>query len=74
MRERKEKTIKDLTKGDKMTEFIKKIEKLNNPELFKKLADLYLINPDEAWKEYRLALAKQIIKDKNALFKRLSDL
>ena len=74
MREREEKIIKDLTKGDEMTEFIKKIEKLNSPELFKKLADLYLTNPDEAWKEYRLALAKQIIKDKNTLFKRLSDL
>lgn len=70
----KEIIIKDLTKDDSMNNFIKKLEKLNNPELSKKLQELYLTNPEKAFKEYRTEFAKKIIKDKNSLFKRLSDM
>ena len=57
-----------------MDEFIKKLEKLNNPELSKKLQDLYLIDPDKAYSEYRMALAYKIFEENKNLFKRLSDL
>ncbi len=68
------KITKEIEQEVYMEKFIIKIEKLSNPELIQKLKDLYLIDSEEAWRQYRLAFAKQVVKDKNNLFKRLSDL
>ena len=57
-----------------MDEFIAKLDKLDDKELVQELLELYLINPDEAYKQYRIALARKILDENQSLFRRLSKL
>ena len=57
-----------------MDEFIAKLDKLDDKELAQELLELYLINPDEAYKQYRIALARKILDENKSLFRRLSKL
>lgn len=57
-----------------MDEFITKLDKLDNKELAQELLELFLINPDEAYKQYRIALARKILDENKSLFRRLSKL
>ncbi len=57
-----------------MDEFISKIDVFDNPKLIRKLIKLYLINPDEAYTQYRIALARKIADENKSLFERLADL
>lgn len=57
-----------------MDEFIAKLDKLDNKELAQELLELFLINPDEAYKQYRIALARKILDESQSLFRRLSKL
>ena len=70
----KEIIIKDLTKDNSMNNFIEKLKKLNDENLIKELEELYKKDPEQAKKQYRMHFAKKAIKDKNNLFKRLSDM
>ena len=70
----KEIIIKDFTKDDKMNRFLNKIKKLNDDSLIKELKELYMKDPELAMQKYREEFAKKTIKDKNNLFKRLSDM
>lgn len=57
-----------------MDEFIAKLDKLDDKELAQELLELFLINPDEAYKQYRVALARRILDENKSLFRRLSKL
>lgn len=57
-----------------MDEFIAKLDKLDDEELCQELLELYLINPEEAYKQYRIALARKILDENQSLFRRLSKL
>ena len=57
-----------------MDEFIAKLDKLDDEELCQELLELFLINPDEAYKQYRIALARKILDENKSLFRRLSKL
>ena len=57
-----------------MNEFIAKLDKLDDKELAQELLELFLINPDEAYKQYRIALARKILDENQSLFRRLSKL
>ena len=57
-----------------MDEFIAKIDKLDNEELARYLLELYLINPEEAATQFRIEIARKIMKDDKSLFERLSKL
>ena len=57
-----------------MDEFIAKLDKLDDKELAQELLELFLINPDEAYKQYRVALARKILDENKSLFRRLSKL
>lgn len=57
-----------------MDEFIAKLDKLDDKELAQELLELFLINPDEAYKQYRIALARKILYENQSLFRRLSKL
>lgn len=57
-----------------MDEFIAKLDKLDDKELYQELLELYLINPEQARMEYRIALARKIMAENKSLFERLSKL
>lgn len=57
-----------------MDEFKAKLDKLDNEELAQELLELFLINPEEAYTNYRIELARKIMKDNKSLFERLSKL
>ena len=57
-----------------MDEFIAKLDKLDDKELAQELLEFFLINPDEAYKQYRIALARKILDENQSLFRRLSKL
>lgn len=57
-----------------MDEFIAKLDKLDDEELCQELLELYLINPEEAYVLYRIALARRILDENKSLFRRLSKL
>ena len=57
-----------------MDEFIAKLDKLDDEELYQELLELYLINPEQARMEYRIALARKIMAENKSLFERLSKL
>ena len=57
-----------------MDEFIAKLDKLDDKELAQELIDLFLINPEQARFEYRIALARKIMAENKSLFERLSKL
>ena len=68
---RKEIIIKGV---DKMERFKKKVKELNNEELYNELIELYKVDAEKAEEKYMLEYAKKILKEKNSLFKRLSDM
>ena len=55
-------------------EFIVRVNKLDNEELAQELIDLFLINPEQAQFEYRIALARKIMAENKSLFEKLSKL
>ena len=57
-----------------LSEFKTKLQKINNLDAKHRLEELFKINEDEAFKQYRIELAKQIYEQDKNLFKRLSDL
>lgn len=57
-----------------LTEFQLKLQKINNENVRKQLEELFKTNKDEAFQQYRIELAKQIYKQNENLFKRLSNL
>lgn len=57
-----------------MDEFIAKLDKLDDKEPAQGVLELFLINPDEAYKQYRIALARKILDENQLLFRRLSKL
>lgn len=57
-----------------LTEFQLKLQKINDENIRKQLEELFKANKDEAFQQYRIELAKQIYKQNENLFKRLSNL
>ena len=57
-----------------LSEFKIKLQKINNIDTKQRLEDLFKINEDKAFQQYRIELAKQIYEQDKNLFKRLSDL
>ena len=57
-----------------LTEFQLKLQKINDESIRKQLEELFKANKDEAFQQYRIELAKQIYKQNENLFKRLSNL
>ena len=57
-----------------LSEFKTKLQKINNTDTKHRLEELFKINEDEAFQQYRIELAKQIYEQDKNLFKRLSDL
>ena len=57
-----------------LSEFKTKLQKINNTDTKNKLEELFKINENEAFQQYRIELAKQIYEQDKNLFKRLSDL
>ena len=57
-----------------LTEFQLKLQKINNENVRKQLEELFKTNKDKAFQQYRIELAKQIYKQNENLFKRLSNL
>ena len=50
------------------------IEQLDNELLEKELLKLYETNPEEASKQFRIEMARKIMKENKTLFERLSKL
>lgn len=57
-----------------LTEFQLKLQKINDKNIREQLEELFKTNKDEAFQQYRIELAKQIYKQNENLFKRLSNL
>ena len=57
-----------------LSEFRTKLQKINNIDTKQRLEELFKINEDKAFQQYRIELAKQIYEQDKNLFKRLSDL
>ena len=57
-----------------LAEFKTKLQKINNIDTKQRLEELFKINEDKAFQQYRIELAKQIYEQDKNLFKRLSDL
>ena len=57
-----------------MDEFIAKLDKLDDKELAQEFLELFLINPEQAQFEYRIALARKIMAENKSLFEKLSKL
>ena len=60
--------------NEELARFITRINELNNEELAQELYNLFLINPEQARFEYRIALARKIMAENKSLFERLSKL
>ena len=60
--------------NEELARFITRINELNNEELAQELYNLFLINPEQAQFEYRIALARKIMAENKSLFEKLSKL
>lgn len=63
-----------IERTDIMRDFETRIKQLNNESLEQELMELYLIDPDKAYTQFRIAFAQKFMEENKSLFERLSKL
>lgn len=63
-----------IERTDVMKDFETIIKQLNNESLEQELMELYLIDPDKAYTQFRIEFARKFMAENKSLFERLSKL
>lgn len=63
-----------IKRTDIMKNFKAKIKQLNNPTLEQELLELYLIDQDKAYSQFRIEFARKFMAENKSLFEKLSKL